>query len=38
LSQEQLSMLLGGIELKETRRKEWYRKEIVEIGVEKSGY
>jgi len=37
LSQEQLSMLVGGIELKQTRRKDWYRKEIVEAGVEKSG-
>ena len=36
LSQEQLSMLVGGIELKQTRRKDWYRKEIVEAGVEKS--
>jgi len=36
LSQEQLSMLIGGIELKATRRKDWYRKEIVESGVEKS--
>jgi hypothetical protein len=30
LSQEQLSMLIGGIELKERRRKDWYRKEMVE--------
>jgi transposase len=37
LSQEQLSMLIGGIELKQTRRKDWYRKEIVEIGAEKPG-
>jgi len=37
LSQEQLTMLIGGIELKETRRKDWYRKEIVEAGAEKSG-
>ena len=27
LSQEQFSMLIGGIELKETRRKDWFRKE-----------
>ena len=31
LSQEQLSMLVGGIELKQTRRKDWYRKEIAEV-------
>jgi hypothetical protein len=37
LSQEQFSMLIGGIELKQTRRKDWYRKEIVEAGVEKPG-
>jgi transposase len=37
LSQEQLTMLIGGIELKETRGKDWYRKEIVEIGAEKPG-
>jgi hypothetical protein len=37
LSQEQLSMLIGGIELKETRPKDWYRKEMVEAGVEKAG-
>jgi transposase len=36
LSQEQLSMLIGGIELKATRRKDWYRQEIVESGAEKS--
>jgi transposase len=33
LSPEQLTMLIGGIELKQTRRKDWYRKEIVEAGV-----
>jgi transposase len=32
LSAEQLSMLIGGIELGRTRRKDWYRKESVEIG------
>ena len=37
LSQEQLTMLIGGIELKQTRRKDWNRKEIVEIGAEKPG-
>jgi hypothetical protein len=29
-SQEQLTLLIGGIELAKTRR--WYRKEIAEIG------
>ena len=28
LSQEELSLLLGGIDLKGTRRKDWYRKTI----------
>jgi transposase len=28
LSQEELSLLLGGIELAQTRRKNWYRKEV----------
>ena len=37
LSQEQLTMLIGGIELRQTRRKDWYRKEIVEAGAEKPG-
>jgi hypothetical protein len=37
LSQEQLSMLIGGIELKQARRKDWYRKEIVGTVAEKSG-
>jgi transposase len=37
LSQEQLTMLIGGIELKASRPKDWYRKEIVEVGAEKSG-
>jgi transposase len=36
LSPEQLTMLIGGIELKQARRKDWYRKEIVETGAEKS--
>ena len=30
LSQEQLTLLIGGIELTKTRRKDWYRKEIAE--------
>jgi hypothetical protein len=29
-------MLIGGIELKQARCKDWYRKEIVEAGAEKS--
>jgi transposase len=28
LSQEELSLLLGGIDLTRTRRKNWYRKEV----------
>ena len=28
LSQEELSLLLGGIDLKGTRRKDWYRKTV----------
>ena len=28
LSHEELSLLLGGIDLKDTRRKDWYRKAI----------
>lgn len=28
LSQEELSLLLGGIDLAQTRRKDWYRKEV----------
>jgi transposase len=35
LSPEQLTMLIGRIEPKQTQRKDWYRKEIVEAGVEK---
>lgn len=35
LGQEQFTMLIGGIELKQTRRKDWCRKEIVETGAEK---
>jgi transposase len=35
LSPEQLAMLLGGIELKQSRRKDWYRREMVESGAEK---
>jgi hypothetical protein len=28
LSHEELSLLLGGIDLTRTRRKNWYRKEL----------
>ena len=30
LSQEELSLLLGGIDLRRTRRKHWYRKTVLE--------
>ena len=30
LSHEELALLLGGIEVGRTRRKNWYRKEIIE--------
>ena len=32
LSQEELSLLLGGIDLTRTRRKNWYRKEVEPSG------
>jgi transposase len=35
LSEEQLTLLIGGIELRQTRRKDWYRKEIVEVSLKK---
>lgn len=35
LGQEQFTMFSGGIELKQTRRKDWWRKEIVETGAKK---
>jgi transposase len=34
LSQEQFALLVGGIDLKQTRSKDWYRKETVEQKVE----
>jgi hypothetical protein len=37
LSQEQLTLLIGGIELAKARPKEWYRKEIAEKGIEEAG-
>jgi hypothetical protein len=30
LSHEELALLLGGIDLAETRRRKWYRKALVE--------
>jgi len=32
LSHEELSLLLGGIDLTRTRRKDWYRKTVPESG------
>jgi hypothetical protein len=32
LSHEELSLLLGGIDLTRTRRKDWYRKTIPDSG------
>ena len=39
LTHEELALLLGGIELARTRRKNWYRKErlMLEKGEEKAG-
>lgn len=37
LSSEELTLLVSGIELSQSRRKDWYRKEIVEVGAEKPG-
>jgi transposase len=31
LSHEELAMLLGGIDLAETRRRKWYRKPLMEV-------
>ena len=33
LSHEELALLLGGIDLRETQRRRWYRKEIAEEPV-----
>jgi transposase len=30
MSQEELALLLGGIDLRETKRRRWYRREVVE--------
>ena len=35
LSSEELTLLVSGIELSRSGRKDWYRKEIVEAGAEK---
>ena len=35
MSSEELTLLVSGIELSQSRRKDWYRKEIVEAGAEK---
>jgi hypothetical protein len=35
MSSEELTLLLSGIELSQSRRKDWYRQEIVEVGAEK---
>ena len=37
MSSEELTLLVSGIELSRSRRKDWYRKEIVETGAEKPG-
>jgi transposase len=37
MSSEELTLLVSGIELSQSRRKDWYRKEIVEAGAEKPG-
>ena len=37
LSSEELTLLVSGIELSRSRRKDWYRQEIVEVGAEKPG-
>jgi transposase len=40
LTHEELSLLLGGIELSKTRRKNWYRRveEIIENAGERAGH
>lgn len=37
MSSEELTLLVSGIELSRSGRKDWYRKEIVETGAEKPG-
>jgi len=36
MSSEELTLLVSGIELSQSRRKDWYRKEIVEVGGRKT--
>ena len=38
MSSEELTLLGGGIELSRSRKKEWYRKEVVEKSEEKAGH
>jgi transposase len=38
MSSEELTLLVGGIELSRSRKKEWYRKEMVEKSEEKAGH
>lgn len=38
MSSEELTLLVGGIELSRSRKKEWYRKEVVEKSEEKAGH
>jgi transposase len=37
MSSEELTLLVSGIEWSPSRRKDWYRQEIVEVGAEKPG-
>jgi transposase len=37
MSSEELALVVSGIELSQSGRKDWYRKEIVEAGAEKPG-
>ena len=38
MSSEERTLLVGGIELSRSRKKEWYRKEMVEKSEEKAGH
>jgi len=38
MSSEELTLLVGGIELSRSRKKEWYRKEMVGKSEEKAGH
>ena len=38
MSSEELTLLVGGIELSRSRKKEWYRKEMVEKSEEKASH